>query len=289
MGLYSSKPMSNKLLPYFLITPAFLFLTIFFLYPFFSVITDSFLLDGEFTLTNFKKVVSYWKFPTTLKNTLYLTAFVVPIQLVLTLLMATMVNKMKNGREITLYIWTIPLGISDLAAGIIWLTIFEQSGFLNSMMVGLGFIDKPMTLLSYQNPTLIFIAIALAEIWRATAIMLVIVVAGIGLIPKDYYEAGKVFGASNWKQFLYITLPLLRTSLQTALIIRLILAFEVFAVVVALGGTLFPVLMEQTYIYQFDLLNSKAAAAMAVIILGICLAFTILILYLLRVPKGVKI
>lgn len=289
MGLYSSKPMSNKLLPYFLITPAFLFLTIFFLYPFFSVITDSFLLDGEFTLTNFKKVVSYWKFPTTLKNTLYLTAFVVPIQLVLTLLMATMVNKMKNGREITLYIWTIPLGISDLAAGIIWLTIFEQSGFLNSMMVGLGFIDKPMTLLSYQNPTLIFIAIALAEIWRATAIMLVIVVAGTGLIPKDYYEAGKVFGASNWKQFLYITLPLLRTSLQTALIIRLILAFEVFAVVVALGGTLFPVLMEQTYIYQFDLLNSKAAAAMAVIILGICLAFTILILYLLRVPKGVKI
>jgi multiple sugar transport system permease protein len=281
--------MSNKLLPYFLITPAFLFLTIFFLYPFFSVITESFLLDGEFTLINFKKVVSYWKFPTTLKNTLYLTALVVPIQLVLTLLMATMVNKMKNGREITLYIWTIPLGISDLAAGIIWLTIFEQSGFLNSMMVGLGFIDKPMTLLSYQNPTLIFIAIALAEIWRATAIMLVIVVAGIGLIPKEYYEAGKVFGASNWKQFLYITLPLLRTSLQTALIIRLILAFEVFAVVVALGGTLFPVLMEQTYIYQFDLLNSKAAAAMAVIILGICLAFTILILYLLKVPKGVKI
>lgn len=289
MGLYSSKPMSNKLLPYFLITPAFLFLTIFFLYPFFSVITESFLLDGEFTLINFKKVVSYWKFPTTLKNTLYLTALVVPIQLVLTLLMATMVNKMKNGREITLYIWTIPLGISDLAAGIIWLTIFEQSGFLNSMMVGLGFIDKPMTLLSYQNPTLIFIAIALAEIWRATAIMLVIVVAGIGLIPKEYYEAGKVFGASNWRQFLYITLPLLRTSLQTALIIRLILAFEVFAVVVALGGTLFPVLMEQTYIYQFDLLNSKAAAAMAVIILGICLAFTILILYLLKVPKGVKI
>ena len=73
--------------------------------------------------------------------------------------------------------------------------------------------------------------------------------------PKEYYEAGSVFGASSWKQFVYITLPLLRRSLQTALIIRLILAFEVFAVVVALGGTLFPVLMEQTYIYQFDLLK----------------------------------
>lgn len=281
--------MNNKLLPYFLITPAALFLFIFFLYPFFSVITDSFITNGEFTTKHFKEVTSYWKFPTTLKNTFYLTALVVPVQLVLTLLMATMVNKMKKGREITLYIWTIPLGISDLAAGIIWLAIFEQSGFLNSMMVGLGFLDKPMTLLSYQNPLLVFTAIALAEIWRATAIMLIIVVAGIGLIPKEYYEAGSVFGASNWKQFLYITLPLLKRSLQTALIIRLILAFEVFAVVVALGGTLFPVLMEQTYIYQFDLLNSKAAAAMAVIILAICLCFTLLILYLLRVPKGVKI
>ena len=52
----------------------------------------------------------------------------VPVQLRLALLMATMVNRMKRGRDIFLYIWTIPLGISDLAAGIIWLAIFEQSG-----------------------------------------------------------------------------------------------------------------------------------------------------------------
>lgn len=54
---------------------------------------------------------------------------------------------------------------------------------------------------------MIFAAIALAEIWRATAIMLVILVAGIGLIPKEYYEAASVFGASRWQQFLRVTLP----------------------------------------------------------------------------------
>ena len=82
---------------------------------------------------------------------------------------------------------------------------------------------------------------------------------------------------------------MLRPSLQTALILRVILAFEVFAVVAALSGTLFPVLMGETYAYQFDLLNNSAAAAMALVILGLSLAFTLVILYALRVPKGARV
>ena len=281
--------MNARLLPYILILPVTLFLCLFFLYPFVLVAQQAFSTGAGFTLDNFREVVSYWKFPISMKNTLLLAAIVVPIQLALSLLMATMVSRMQKGRDMVLYIWTIPLGISDLAAGIIWLAIFEQSGFLNSMMSGLGVVDKPVNFLSYQHPGVIFLAIALAEIWRATAIMLVILVAGIGLIPKEYYEAADVFGASKWKQFLRITLPMLRPSLQTALVLRVILAFEIFAVVAALGGTLFPVLMGETYAYQFDLLNSGAAAAMALIILAISIGFTLIILRVLRVPKGASI
>ena len=278
-----------KKLPYLLIAPSAAFLVIFFLYPFASVITQAFehsSTDG-YSLTNFQEVFSHWKFSISLENTLLLTAAVVPIQLALALLMATMVNSMRKGRDLILYIWTIPLGISDLAAGIIWLVIFEQTGFLNSLMLNLGLIERPVALLTYQNPMMIFVAIALAEIWRATAIMLVILVAGIGLIPREYYEAASVFRASKWQQFIRITLPLLKPSLQTALILRVILAFEVFAVVAALGGTLFPVLMGETYIYQFDLLNSGAAAAIALVILGLSIAFTLIVLRILKVPKGV--
>lgn len=188
-----------------------------------------------------------------------------------------------------LYIWTIPLGISDLAAGIIWLAIFEQSGFLNSMLHGLGVVDRPTNFLSYQNWWTIFIAIALAEIWRATAIMLVIIVAGMGLIPKEYYEAAEIFGAGAWKRFTKVTLPLIRPSLQTALILRVILAFEVFAVVQALGGTSLPVLMGETYNWQFELQDGNVAAAFAMVILAISIAFTLLFLRLLRVPKGAQI
>src|SRR6056300_78159 len=281
----------NKQLPYVLISPASLFLSVYFRYPFLSVITQAFehsSSDG-YSLKNFQDVFSHWKFSISLENTLLLTAAVVPVQLALALLMATMVNGMTKGRDFVLYIWTIPLGISDLAAGIVWLVIFEQTGFLNSLMMNLGLINQPTPLLTYQNPMMIFVAIALAEIWRATAIMLVILVAGIGLIPKEYYEAAEVFGASPWKRFLRITLPLLRPSLQTALVLRVILAFEIFAVVAALGGTLFPVLMGETYAYQFNLLDSGAAAAMALIILAISIFSTLIILRILRVPKGATI
>ena len=281
--------MSARFLPYYLILPVTLFLCVFFLYPFVLVAQQAFSAGSGFTMDNFRDVTSHWKFPISMKNTLILAAAVVPVQVALALLMATMVNKMKKGRDLVLYIWTIPLGISDLAAGIIWLAIFEQSGFLNSMMSGLGMIDKPFNLLSYQTPGIVFLAIALAEIWRATAIMLVILVAGIGLIPKEYYEAAEVFGASPWKRFLKVTLPLLRPSLQTALVLRVILAFEIFAVVTALGGTLFPVLMGEVYTYQFELLNGGAAAAIALIILIISIASTLVILRALRVPKGASI
>lgn len=281
--------MNARTLPYVLILPVTLFLCLFFLYPFVLVAQQAFFTETGWSLENFREVVGYWKFPIALRNTLLLALIVVPVQLALSLLMATMVNRMEKGRDLVLYVWTIPLGISDLAAGIIWLAIFEQSGFLNSMMTGLRLIDEPVNFLSYQNATLVFVAIALAEIWRATAIMLVILVAGIGLIPKEYYEAAEVFGASPWKRFLKITLPLLRPSLQTALVLRVILAFEVFAVVAALGGTLFPVLMGETYAYQFELRNGGAAAAMALIILAISIAFTLVILRALRVPKGASI
>jgi len=281
--------MNNRTLPYILILPVTIFLGVFFLYPFVLVAQQAFTTGAGFTFDNFTKVTSHWKFSTSFNNTLLLAAAVVPVQLALALLMATMVSNMKKGRDLVLYVWTIPLGISDLAAGIIWLAIFEQSGFLNSMMQGLGFIDRPANLISYQSPFLVFFAIALAEIWRATAIMLVILVAGIGLIPKEYYEAAEVFGAGPWKRFTRITLPLLRPSLSTALVLRVILAFEVFAVVQALSGTLYPVLMGETYKYQFELLNGGAAAAIALIILGISIAATLVILRVLRVPKGASI
>ncbi|WP_274426056.1 carbohydrate ABC transporter permease [Chelativorans sp. YIM 93263] len=277
--------MEQRVLPYLLLLPATLFLCVFFIYPFLLVAWQAFSEGGSFTLEHFQTMAGHWKFSTAFWNTMLLALAVVPVQIALALLMATLVTRMGSGRDLILYIWTIPLGISDLAAGIIWLAIFEQTGFLNSMLAGLGIIEQPITWLSYQNKSTIFLAVVLAEIWRATAIVLVILVAGMGLIPKEYYEAAEVFGAGPWKRFVRITLPMLRPSLQTALILRTILAFEVFAVVMALGGTNLPVLMGETYVWQFDLQDRNVAAAYALVILGISIAFTLVFLRTLRVPR----
>jgi multiple sugar transport system permease protein len=187
-----------------------------------------------------------------------------------------------------LYIWTIPLGISDLAAGIIWLAIFEQTGFLNSLMMGIGVVSEPVGFLGYANLGTTLLAVVMAEVWRATAIVLVILVSGMGLIPKEYNEAAEVFGAGAWQKFWRVTLPLLKPSLQTALILRTILAFEVFAVVAVLSGTQFPVLMGETYEWQFTLQDSAVAAAYAMVILGISIVSTLFFLRVLRTPEGVR-
>ena len=281
--------MANKSLPYLLMAPAILFLLVFFFYPFVQIAVLAFTGEEGFTLAHVQRMTGHWKFGTALTNTLILTAIIVPVQLALALGMASIVTRLKTGRSTILYIFAIPLGLSDLAAGIIWLAIFEQSGFLNSLLVGLGVIDQPILLLGYQNVWVIFIAVILAEIWRATAIMMVILVSGMGIIPKEYYEAAEVFGASPWKRFLKVTLPLLRPSLQTALILRTIAAFEVFAVVVALGGTTLPVLMGETYEWQFTLRDRNVAAAYALVILAISIAATLAFLRLLRVPKEATI
>lgn len=281
--------MQAKALPYLLLLPATAFLLIFFVYPFIEIAMLSVSGPNGFTLQPLTTMVTHWKFGSALGWTLLLAAVVVPIQLAMALSMASIVTKLNKGRSAVLYIFSIPLGLSDLAAGIVWLAIFEQSGFLNSMLAGLGVIDKPVLFLGYQNIWVIFLAVVLAEVWRATAIVMVILVSGMGLIPKEYYEAGEVFGASAWQRFWRITLPMLRPSLQSALILRTLAAFEVFAVVTALGGTTLPVLMGETYNWQFALQDRHVASAYAMVILGISIVATLFFLRVLRVPKGATI
>ena len=85
--------MNQRFLPYVLILPVTLFLCVFFLYPFVLVAQQAFQVGGSWSLDNFSKVTSHWKFPISLKNTLYLAAAVVPVQLVLALLISSFASE----------------------------------------------------------------------------------------------------------------------------------------------------------------------------------------------------
>jgi multiple sugar transport system permease protein len=277
---------SDRYLPYLLIAPSLIFLAAFFLVPLAEALLVSFRAsDGSLGLQHYARAVNDLNFKPAFWNTIILVAIVVPLQVAFALGMAVMLQKVTKGRDIVLWIWTIPLGISDLAAGIVWLSIFTERGYLNSALMAMGFISAPVSYLTYETPIALFAAVVLAEVWRATAIVFIILVSGIQLVPKEYGEAAEVFGASAWTRFVKITLPLLKPSLQTALILRTILAFEVFAAVIALGGTNIRVLAGEAYAWQNDNQNYGVAAAYAVIILVLSLAATVVYLKLLGERK----
>ena len=277
---------NERTLPYLLLAPSIVFLLVFFTWP----LVEAFVVAltgnaGQWSLDNFRTMADDIYFRDALVNTVLLVVVVVPLQLAFALAMAVLLRQLDAGRDLYLYIWTIPLGISDLAAGIVWLALLSERGYLNTILAGLGLIDGPELWLSYETPWALFIGVVIAEIWRATAIVLVILVAGMQLIPKEYDEAAEVFGAGRWQRFVKITLPMMKPSIQTALILRTILAFEVFAVVVALGGRDLPVLVGEAYFWQFEYQDSGVASAYAVLILAISMLATVIYLRVLRVRE----
>jgi multiple sugar transport system permease protein len=275
---------SGRHIPYLLIAPSLIFLTVLFLVPLGQTIALAFQADGGWSTANFSRMANDLNFSDAAANTFKIVVIVVPLQLCLALGMAMMLRHVQRGRDIVLWIWSIPLGISDLAAGLVWLAILTDRGYLNTVLNGLGLIKGPESWLSYETPVALLAAIVVAEAWRATAIVLVILVAGVQLVPKEYGEAADVFGATPWQRFTRIMLPLLKPSIQTALILRTVLAFEMFAIVLSLGGRNFPVLVSEAFNWQYNNQDFGVAAAYAVVVMAVSLAATMVYIRVLRTP-----
>ena len=202
----------------------------------------------EWTLDFVNRMLNDYRFGSALGTTLLLIVIILPLQFILAIIMALVLQAQIRGSSLFLYIFAIPLGISDLAAGIVWYSVFTQRGFLNSFLVSTGLRDSPFVFIQAGNEGWMIAAIVLAEVWRATSIVMIIVVSGLQALPRDYVEAGQVFGANLLQRLRYIILPLLKPSLQVALILRTILAFQVFGGVAALAcREVLSVLAYETY------------------------------------------
>jgi len=241
---------------------------------------------AQFTTRFLERMVRDRFFMPALRTTLLIIVLVIPFQFLLAIIMALVIQANLRGSSIFLYIFSIALGVSDLAVGILWYSIFTQLGYLNSILQGLGLIDAPVTWLAANSQQWIILAIWLAEIWRATALVMVIVVSGLQAISSEVLEAAELFGANLWQRVRFIILPLLRPSLQVALILRTILAFQVFAVVIVLsGGDVVTVLANETYRQYYDLRNFNVAAAYASFILLLSIVSAVFYLRAVRVQE----
>ncbi len=274
-----------EVLPYWLVLPTLGFLGLFFAWPMVQAFELAFREEGRWTLEHVRAMRDDLRFGEAFGFTLLLIAVIIPVQFVLALAMALLVNAKLRLRGVFLYIFMLPLAISDLAAGIVWSAIFTETGYLNTILERLGLLEFPYIWLNPLEKNQLLLAIVLAEIWRSTALIMIILVAGLQGIPRDYTEAAEVFGASFFQRVRRVILPMLKPSIQVALLLRLILAFEVFSTVIAITGSGSTVLAAEAWRWETANQDANVAAAYAALILVLSVISAVLVLGLLRTPK----
>jgi multiple sugar transport system permease protein len=273
---------TGRLLPFTLLFPSIVFLAVLILIPMAQAVLLSIAAeDGGFTLDTFERMLADANFSDAWRNTFLLLLLIVPLQVALALAIALLINSRFRGHRWFFLIYTVPLGVSDLAAGLLWLAAFTERGYLNSALQNAGAISQPVLWLSFDNFAGLLSAVVIAESWRTTAMVLLILVAGLELIPRDFLETADLFGASRFRRTVHVVLPLLRPSLQSALVIRTIFAFQTFAVVFALAGRNMPVLAGESYSWFAINQDEHIAAAYGVVILGLSLVAILVYLRLL--------
>lgn len=274
--------------PYALIAPAAIFMLVFFVWPAIQALLIAFQTSsGVFTLDNFQAMGRDTDFRLALTNTLLLLALIIPIETTVALVMAVLAQTRLRGSGFFLYFWTLPLAVSDLAAGLVWLSIFTSHGFLNSFLQDLHLIKHPIGFLDYNSLGTVVAALVIAEVWRSISIVMVVIMSGIQAIPEELNEAASLMGASGWQRFTKVTMPLLKPSIQVALILRTTAAFQVFAMVLALAGAAYPVLAIKTEQWVYEYQNYQLAGSYAALILLLSSLGTIAYLILLRSPRQV--
>ena len=265
----------DSLVPYLLVLPSLAYMAFFIGYPLVEGVRLAFVgEDGRFTLDNVRHLLFsvHSKFWDALKFTTLLVAVIIPIEVALAVVLAFALSARFRGRDAAVYVIALPLVVSDVVAGLIWYSMLTGSGFMNKLLISLGLIDEPIMFFGREFLWREFAAIVMAEVWRSTAIVFIIVFAGLQMVSGELIEAAEVFGATGWQKLRHIILPLLKPSLQAALIIRTLFAFQVFGSVWVLAGRDIPVLAGEAYYEQTQLHHTGVAALYALIIAGISLS-----------------
>jgi len=278
----------RPLVPYLLVAPSAVFLAFFLFWPAVKAFLIAFqTAGGAFTFANLQAMVHDTDFGLSVRNTFVLLAIIIPLEFAIALAMAVLAQSRLRGRGFFLYVWSFPLAISDLAAGLVWFSIFTSHGYLNSALQDAHIIGRPIGFLDYTNVPGLIVAVVAAETWRSISLVMVVIMSGIQAIPSELGEAASILGASAWRRFTKVTLPLLKPTLQVGLMLRTTTAFQVFAVVLALTGSGLPVLATKTATWAHGARNYQMAAAYAVLLLLLSSLVTIAYLTLLRTPREV--
>jgi len=184
-------------------------------------------------LTNYKLLINDSTFLGSYKNTILYVIIGVPIQYALGLWLALLVHGAVRGQRLMRLVIPIPLMIAPLIIGFIWKTMLDSRfGPINDFLSIFGIESIPWII----KPGLAFFSILVVDTWQWVPFIFLILYAGLRTLPVEPFEAARVDGASNWRIFYDITLPMLFPASVAAILLRSLEAFKIFDIVFYITG-----------------------------------------------------
>jgi ABC-type sugar transport system permease subunit len=262
----------------------FLFLVIPFLLAFMYSFTNRMLLMNPnnsvkfIGLTNYIRLFHDEEFYKALTNNLTFAAVVVPIQTVLALLMAVLINSKLKGINLFRTVFFSPVVITMVVVSIVWALILipTPDGYLNSVLSTITFgLFKPSQWLHSENSSML--SIIILSIWQGVGFQMVIFLAGLQYIPKELYEAAEVDGANTVQKFFKITIPQLKNTTIFVIISTTIFAFKLFTQVMVLteGGPKSSTTTMVYMLYREGFTKKKVGYASAIAVVFFIIVLTI--------------
>jgi multiple sugar transport system permease protein len=246
---------SKKLLPYLLVSPYLVFVLVFVMFP---VVFCFFLTFHKWNIISpmqFIGVKNYYRlfhdrlFWIAIGNTLRFLLLHIPLQLVISLFLAQLLNQKIRAISFFRASFFMPVIVSGVVITILWQQMFGyDSGMINRVLAGIGISKKGWLI----NPELAIYSIAIMATWKNLGLYVILFLVGLQTVPAQYYEAAKMEGATSWQRFWHITLPMINPTIFLVVVLSTIGGFSLFIepYIMTGGGPLNKTLSAVLYIYK---------------------------------------
>lgn len=291
----SLRRLQDNLTVILFLAPAFVLFLVFLVYPIFrSTYYSLFNWNGlgpavRFVgLNNFKQILTDQVFLKGVGNCIVIVVFSLAVQLPLALGLSIMVGRDLPGRAFFRSIFFMPYVISEVITAIIWISMFSpdpQRGFLNALLTLIPG-GHAQNFLGDMNQVMACVFVVLT--WKYFGLHMLLFMAGLQNIPREVEEAAMIDGANRWQTLWHVTVPLLGTTIRTATYLSVLGSLTQFNLVwiMTRGGPVNASEMMATYMYRYAFIRFQLGygSAVALVMLVLCLVFSVAYQWLNRQP-----
>jgi ABC-type sugar transport system permease subunit len=232
-------------------------------------------------LDNYVAIARDARFRGALGHTAFFAVVTVSLELVLGLALALAMNRALRLRGLLRATVLVPWSIPTVVAALLWRFIFDsQAGIANVVLIDVGLLSHP--LVWFVRASTAWVPVILADVWKTTPFVGLLLLAGLQSIDSELYEAAATDGASEWWQLRHITIPLLKPAILVALIFRTLDAFRVFDLIYVLTGGGPGTSTEPVALYTFNALlqNLEFGYGAALSVVVFLITFSLAALYI---------